>query len=107
MVKLNTKALKPDMQIQKNVLYQINENRIVPVREEHKDCADTETVNLRYVLGDRQYAVYASLCLWQFLSAASVFTEMDKRFRICCFCRNWLRCLTSSVKKDILKLIAL
>lgn len=60
MVKLNTKALKPDMQIQKNVLYQINANRIVPVREEHKDCADTETVNLRYVLGDRQYAVFAN-----------------------------------------------
>ncbi len=60
MVKLNTKPLKPDTRIQKNVLYQINENRVVSVREEHKDCADIETVNLRYVLGDGQYAVFAN-----------------------------------------------
>ncbi len=60
MIKLNTKSLKLDMQIQKNVLYQINENTTVSVREEHKDCADTETVNLRYVLEGGQYAVFAN-----------------------------------------------
>lgn len=58
MVKLNTKPLKSDMQIQKNVLYQINGNTTVSVREEHKDCTDTETVNLRYVLEDGQYCCF-------------------------------------------------
>lgn len=57
MVSLNTKQLKQGAEIQKNVLYRIDEDRIIPIREKHKDCADVEIVNLEYTLKEGQYAV--------------------------------------------------
>lgn len=58
MFKLNTTPLKAGAQIQKNVLYKINENMILSVQEEHNNNINKEIVNLEYILKDGQYAVF-------------------------------------------------
>ncbi len=58
MICLNTKGLKDGMDIQNNVLYRIDGNKTVSIREEHGDCADVETVSLKFLLEDGQYAVF-------------------------------------------------
>lgn len=58
MFSLNTTKLKQDAQIRKNVLYGIEKDRTVSVREEHDDSPDVEIVNLMYSLKEGQYAIF-------------------------------------------------
>lgn len=58
MFDLNTEVLKSETKIQKNVLYRIDEDRIISIREEHDHCTDAEIVHLEYRLKDGQYAVF-------------------------------------------------
>ena len=55
MICLNTKRLKDGMDIQNNVLYRIDGNKTVSIREEHGDCADVETVSLKDEKGKELY----------------------------------------------------
>ncbi len=47
MISLNTTNLKQDAKIQNNVLYKIEQDRIISVREEHDHCVDVEIVHLK------------------------------------------------------------
>lgn len=60
MIDLNTRALKQGEQIQRNVLYRINESTMILVREEHDKSPNVEIVNLAYDLKEKQYAVFAN-----------------------------------------------
>lgn len=58
MISLNTTNLKQGAKIQNNVLYKIEQDRIISVREEHDHCDDVEIVQLKFDLKDGQYAVF-------------------------------------------------
>lgn len=54
MLNLNYRKLKTNEEVEKNVLYRIEENRIIPICEKHKE--DRDVVNLEYSLREGQYA---------------------------------------------------
>lgn len=58
MVKINLKPLKAGKKYEKNVLYKIEESRIVPFEEMH-DNGNKEVINLDYVLKEQQYGIFA------------------------------------------------
>ncbi len=58
MVKINLKPLKAGKKYDKNVLYKIEESRIVPFEEIH-DNGNKEVINLDYVLKEQQYGIFA------------------------------------------------
>ena len=93
MADLNTRPFKQGEQIRKNVLYRIDENTMIPVREEHGDSSNVEIVNLAYVLEEGQYAVFAN----EFRS--SNFSKKG------CKSTDILTCLIDDKNKEIYSLI--
>ncbi len=94
MIDLNTRLLKQGEQIQKNVLYRINESAVIPVREKHDKTPNVEVVNLAYDLKEGQYAVFAN----EFHSS-----NISKHG---CKSTDILTCLIDDDKRKICSLIA-
>lgn len=55
MIDVNFKEIKPNASVQKNVLYKIVKNGVIPICEKHE--VDSEIVNLEYSLEENQYAI--------------------------------------------------
>ncbi len=59
MIEYNIRTLKPNEQVQKNVLYEIKGDMCISVQEAHGESQDSERVNLEYHLKEGQYAIFA------------------------------------------------
>lgn len=54
MLQLNDRKLKANAEVERNVLYKIEDSRVVSICENHKE--DKDIVNLEYSFEDGQYA---------------------------------------------------
>lgn len=54
MLHLNYRELKPNLEVEKNVLYKIKDTIVIPIYEKHKE--DSDIVNLEYSFEGNQYA---------------------------------------------------
>ena len=54
MLHLNYRELKPNAEVEKNVLYKIEDQRVIPIYEKHKE--DSDIVKLEYSFEENQYA---------------------------------------------------
>ncbi|GFI51536.1 hypothetical protein IMSAGC020_02751 [Lachnospiraceae bacterium] len=59
MIKLNWKEYGGKGSYQKNILYKISGDTIIPFTETHEGSADCERVDLRYLLHPGQYGIFA------------------------------------------------
>lgn len=91
MIDLHFRPLNPSASVQKNVLYKIDENRVVPIPEKHE--LDSEVVNLEYSLEEKQYAILGN----EYRSPS-----VEKRG---CKTADILTCVVDGEKKKIYSLV--